>query len=251
MLDFQCVALYPLNKVGAQTKHMKTFIKKSLLVGFGFLLCTVVNLHAQNTGFYFKADVGGNLTQDIDVKEFLGATLSGAKIELDPGFRGGLGAGYQFVDWASAEVELGFMGNYIKNMTGATHIHDAMIGNVPFLVNGKLQLPMGRCPVTPYIGAGVGFSETFFDIDVLEFRDAIGNIYGISGSDSDAVFAWQAFAGLRYALNERMGLGVEYRYFQAESPSWQAEFTFNTPSDTVKFGRTQTHAISLTFDFRF
>ncbi len=230
---------------------MKTFIKRSLIAGLGCLLCAGANLNAQNTGFYVKADAGGNLTQDIDVKEFLGATLSGTKISLDPGFRAGIGAGYQFVDWAAAEVELGFMGNYINDMTGATHIHDAMIGNVPFLVNGKLQLPTGRCPVKPYIGAGVGFSETFFDVDSLEFRDALGHTYGISGSDSAAVFAWQAFAGLKYALNEQMDVGVEYRYFQAESPSWEADFTFNTSSDTMKFGRTQTHAISLTFDFKF
>jgi len=143
------------------------------------------------------------------------------------------------------------MGNNIKSITGATRVHDAMIGNVPFLVNGKLQYPMGRCPVTPYIGAGVGFSETFFDVDKLEFRDASGDIYGLSGSDSDTVFAWQAFAGLRYALNEHMGLSVEYRYFQAESPSWQADFTYGTGSDVMKFGRTQTHAFSLVFDFRF
>jgi len=231
---------------------MKQFISKFLKAGCGcVLLCAAASGYGQNTGFYVKGDLGGNLTHDIDVEEFLGANLSGARIELDPGLRAGIGGGYQFVDWASAEVEVGFMGNYIKSMTGATHIHDAMIGNVPFLVNGKLQLPMGRCPVTPYIGAGVGFSETFFDVDVLEFRDAAGNTYGISGSDSDTVFAWQAFAGLRYALNERMGLGVEYRYFQAESPSWHADFTVGTGSDTLKFGRTQTHAFSLVFDFRF
>ncbi len=231
---------------------MRQLITNIVKAGCGCaLLCAGTSVFGQNSGFYFKADLGGNLSQDVDVKEFLGAAVPGYKLELDPGLRAGVGAGYQFVDWASAEVELGFMGNEIKSMTGATHIHDAMIGNVPFLVNGKLQYPMGRCPVTPYIGAGVGFSETFFDVDVLEFRDAAGNIYGISGSDSEAVFAWQAFAGLRYALNERMGLGVEYRFFQADSPSWTAEFTSHTSGDTVKFGRTQTHAISLTFDFRF
>jgi opacity protein-like surface antigen len=232
---------------------MKQLISNLLKTGCGCaLLCAGLSVYGQKTGFYVKGDLGGNLMNDIDVKEFLGANIPNTKIELDPGFRAGIGGGYQFVDWAAAEAELGFMANSIHDMTGATHIHDATIGNVPFLVNVKLQLPpMGRCPVTPYIGAGVGFSETFFDVDVLEFRDASGNIYGISGSDSDAVFAWQAFAGLRYRLNERMGLGIEYRYFQAESPSWEADFTVGTASNTVKFGRTQTHAFSVVFDFRF
>jgi len=231
---------------------MKQIISKSVRVACGSaLFCAGLSVYGQSTGLYIKGDLGGNLTQDIDVKQFLGADVSGTKITLDPGFRAGVGAGYQFVDWASAEAEVGFMENSISSMTGATYIHNAMIGNVPFLVNGKLQYPIRRCPVRPYIGAGVGFSETFLDVDQLEFRDQAGRTYGITGSDADTVFAWQAFAGLHYAINPQMGLSVEYRYSQADSPSWQIDASYGAPSDTLKFGRTQTHAISLAFDFRF
>jgi opacity protein-like surface antigen len=117
---------------------------------------------------------------------------------------------------------------------------------VPFLANVKFQLPMGRCPVKPYLGAGAGFSEAIFDVDKL----TIGGI-SIHGNDADTVFAWQAFAGLRYAINERMGLAVEYRYFEADSPTWHANLAFNSASDAFGFGKTHTHAISLAFDYRF
>lgn len=232
---------------------MKRLISTFLKTTSGCVLLSVAaTVSAQTTGFYFKGDLGGTIPQDVDVKEFLGAVLPDYKLKLDPGFRLGLGAGYQFVDWASVEIESGFMGHEVNTVTGATYVHDAFYGNVPFLFNGRLQLPMGRCPVIPYVGAGVGFAATWFDVDVLEFRDAVGDIYGISGSDSDTVFAWQAFAGLRYAINERMGLGVEYRFFEADGPSFEADFHgFYPYSNTIKFGKSQTHVISLAFDFHF
>ncbi len=214
------------------------------------VICAAVSLFAgrsfgQNTRFYAKGDLGGNLTQDIDLKEFFGPVAPGSKVQLDPGFRAGVAGGYQATDWLAGEVELGVMENNIKSITGATHIHDATFANVPFLFNLKLQWP-NRSVLTPYAGAGVGFSESIFDVDHV----TIGGV-SLSGNDVDTVFAYQAFAGLRYTINEQMGLSVEYRYFAAESPSWQADFAVGTASDTLRFGRSQTHAFSLAFEFRF
>jgi OmpA-OmpF porin, OOP family len=224
-------------------KRAQTYLIASI-VG-GLLLSSLIAARGQDTRFYFKADLGGTISEDLKVKEFLGADVTGAKAKLEPGFRGGLGGGYQFTDWVAAELELGFMWNEISSITGASRVRDASFGNVPFLLNAKFQWPT-KCPFSPYAGAGVGFSEAIFDVDRITINDVT-----ISGSDSDTVFAWQAFAGIRYALNERMGLSVEYRYFEAGSPSWQADFTFGTGSDVFSLGRTRTHAISLAFDFRF
>ena len=72
------------------------------------------------------------------------------------------------------------------------------------------------------------------------------------GSDADAVFAWQAFGGLRYSINDRMGLSLEYHYFAAQSPSWEGESWHGSVSNnSLRFGQTRTHVISLAFDFRF
>lgn len=38
---------------------------------------------AQNTGFYVKADVGGNITKDADLKEFFGPVAPGTKVKFD------------------------------------------------------------------------------------------------------------------------------------------------------------------------
>jgi len=199
----------------------------------------------QSAGFYVKGDLGGELTQDIELKEFFGPVASGSKVKLDPGLRAGVTGGYQVTDWFAGEAELGFMGNNIESITGATRVHNATFANIPLLFNVKLQYP-NHSGFTPYAGAGVGFSETIFDVDQV----TIGGV-SLTGSDADAVFAYQAFAGVRYRLNDQMGLAVEYRYFVAESPTWHADVTFNTASDSMRFGRSQTHAISLAFDFRF
>jgi OOP family OmpA-OmpF porin len=234
---------------GSDDYLMKSLMKNRTLAlagacGSALLLSTLFT-HAQSTGFYFRGDVGGNITQDIDLKEFFGPVAPGSKIKLDPGFRAGLHGGYEFCEWFAAEAELGFMANEIKAITDATRVHDATFSNVPFLVNARFQFPT-RCPFTPYIGAGVGFSETIFDVGTVELNNT-----HMHGSDSDAVFAYQGFAGLRYALNDRMGLSLEYRYFAADGGEWNADFAFNTPSDRLRFGRSQTHAFSIAFDFRF
>jgi opacity protein-like surface antigen len=211
----------------------------------GFLLFSAGTASAQSTPFYLKGDLGGNLTQDLDLREFFGPVAPGSKVKLDPGVRAGITGGYKFCDFFAGEAEVGFFGNRIDSITGATRVHDARFANVPVMVNAKLQYP-NRSPLTPYIGAGIGFSEAIIDVDQI----TIGGTT-LHGNTSDTVFAYQAFAGLRYTLNERMGLSVEYHYFAADSPKWQADFSFGTPSDTMSFGPARTHALSVAFDFRF
>jgi opacity protein-like surface antigen len=211
----------------------------------GIVTLTGLSALAQNSGFYIKGDVGGNITRDIELKEFFGPVAPGSQIKLDAGFRAGLSGGYQVTEWFAAEAELGLFENTINSITDATSIHNATFANVPLLFNAKFQYP-NRTPLTPYIGAGLGFSEAIFDVDNI----TVGNT-SLSGSDNATVFAYQAFAGLRYRLNERMGLSVEYRYFVAESPTWHADVTVGNGSDAMSFGRSQTQAFSLAFDFRF
>lgn len=226
-------------------KRIVPFAPKALICGTMFVAAGTLSGLSQNTGFYIKADVGGNLTQDADLKEFFGPVAPGTKVKFDPGFRAGFAGGYQLTDWFAGEVEVGYLANRIDSITGADRVHNAWFENVPFLVNAKLQYP-NRSPLTPYIGAGVGFSEAFIDVGSVD----IGGT-SLHGSINDTVFAYQGFAGLRYRLNDQMGLSLEYRYFAADGANWQADFTSGTSSDTMRMGHTQTHALSFAFDFRF
>lgn len=211
-----------------------------------FAIVSTFPAQAQPEGLYLKADAGGNVTLDTDLREFFGPVTPGTKVKFDPGVRVGLAAGYQITDWFAAEGEFGMMANRISSITGADRVDNATFANVPFLVNAKFQCP-GRCAITPYIGGGVGFSIAVLDAD----RITIGETSMRGTESSDAVFAYQAFGGLRWRINDRMGLSVEYRYFAADSPKWRTDFAFNTDTGTMRFGGTQTHAVSLAFDFRF
>jgi opacity protein-like surface antigen len=208
------------------------------------MLCSTMAVLGQDSKFYIKGDVGGNVTQDANLDEFFGPVAPDTKVKFDAGPRLGIAGGYQFTSWFALEGEIGFLDNKVDSITGASVVHDAWFINVPFMVNGKFQWP-NRSPLTPYVGAGVGFSEVILDVDQITLGGT-----SLHGNNSDTVFAYQAFAGLRYKINERMGLSVEYHYLAADGAEWRAD-TFNTPSDTMKFGHTQTHSLSLAFDFKF
>jgi opacity protein-like surface antigen len=199
---------------------------------------------AQTERFYFKFDAGGALTMDTDLKEFLGPVAPGSKVKFNPGLRTGFGFGFQMTPWFAAEAETGFIGNGIDTVTGGTSV-DASFSNVPFLINAKFQFPRFH-NITPYFGGGGGGSISILDANEL----GVGGTY-IYGTDSTVVFAYQAFGGIRFRLNQQMGLSLEYRYFATTEPSWQAEATFGTASDTIRFGPMATHALSLVFDWRF
>jgi OOP family OmpA-OmpF porin len=199
---------------------------------------------AQQNHFYVKADAGGILTSDTDFDKFFGEDTSGSEIKFSPGVRFAVAAGYNVTDWFAAEAETGVMANEIDSISGANRV-DAVFSNVPLLVNIKFQCP-ARYRVSPYVGAGAGMSFSVIDSDHIDF----GTTH-MDGTDSDAVFAWQAFGGVRFKLNENMGLSIEYRYFAADSAEWEADFGTSGNNDKMGFGRTETHAFSVAFDFRF
>src|ERR1051325_6774963 len=118
---------------------MKTFSFRSLFVAG--IVCSaglIFSLGAQESRFYVKADLGGNITTDARLKDFFGVESPGSKVKFDPGVRLGISGGYHVTDWLGAEVETGIMANSIKSITDADRV-DAVFSNVPFLANLRLQ----------------------------------------------------------------------------------------------------------------
>src|ERR1051326_7543158 len=219
-------------------RSFKTF---GLFASIGLICLSPLTSRSQ-PGPYFKVDLGGNITRDTDLREYFGTDVTGAKVKFDPGYRLGIGGGYDLCDWFAVEGEIGVMGNNIKTITGADRV-DAWFGNTPFLVNAKLQAPR-RWLVRPYVGGGVGGSASVLDIDHIDLNGVT-----VHGTDATVVFSYQGFAGLRVALNPNMGLGVEYRYVWADKPTWHADFAADTDTDRLSFGRSETHVFSVVFDW--
>jgi opacity protein-like surface antigen len=195
---------------------------------------------------YCKFDGGAVWLHSTSVKDFFGAVPPDTRVDFETGPRLGVALGYHATDWCAVELETGFMNNPIKSLTGAVD-PDASVFTVPMMLNATFQLP-NRSRFTPYIGAGVGGNSSVLDVDHIDY---FGTFF--SGTASDVVFAAQAFAGFRVALNDNMGLGLEYRFIHSAGPSYEIDsgVAFNLFSDHVTFGDMNMHVASIRFDVTF
>jgi len=202
--------------------------------------------YASQPGPYVKIEVGPTYTDDTTLKDFLGLT-GGQKIEFDPGMRLAIGGGYSFTDWIAIGGETGFSFNYIDNISGNfRNENDSIIGQVPLLANIIFKIPT-KIGLVPFAGAGAGLSFPYLHANEIVFN----NNTIVDGSESDVVFAWQAFAGLKYQLDDRMSIGVSYKYLRAESADFDAEDVFTGFDTEISIGALETHAITFIFSYKF
>jgi len=224
---------------------MKRLSAIQTLINACFLaLLFAASAHAQEKPFYVKADAGAAWTTDTRLKEFFGETTTGVNVAFDPGYRVGLVAGYQMIDWLAAEFETGVTANRIRSITHAS-VQDASLSNVPLLLNVRLECPV-RARFCPYLGGGAGGSASVIDADHVDY-----GLTRMHGSQSDLVFAYQAFAGVRCNLTSRLGLSIEYHYFATTDPGWKADSTASLLGDRLRFGGAESHAVSAAIEYRF
>ena len=165
------------------------------------------SLAGEERGFYVGADIGGTIAESTSLKEFPDAP-PGGEVEFHPGARLSLNGGYRFNNWFSLGAETGYMFNTVK---GA----DIALSQTPFLANVEFRLP-NRSRFEPFAGGGPGFSVSVITLD----NDTLNGGSDVDGSAADAVFAWQAYGGVRYKINDQMSVGVLYKYFAADESGW-------------------------------
>jgi opacity protein-like surface antigen len=102
---------------------------------------------------------------------------------------------------------------------------DGSVGALAFMFNCFFDLH-NDSPVTPYFGGGAGFATLHLDDT---FGSSTGGRSQLYFDDDDAVFAYQAGAGLEFAINRRLSLDVGYRYFGTS----QAHFNENFNTETA------------------
>lgn len=201
------------------------------------IACALISTPAcaeEKQGPYAGVDLGLALTSDATLREFPGAA-PGSKVEFDPGMRLSLGGGWSFCEWFRAGGEFGVIAHDIKGADGT-------FSQVPIMAVAEFRLP-NKSPIVPFIGGGPGVSISVISLD----DDDLGGGDFVDGSASDAVFAWQIYGGLRYKIDDHMSVGLVYKYFEADSPTWEVRRT----SQDIRFGRTHTHAISASFSIDF
>ncbi|MGA3284117.1 MAG: outer membrane beta-barrel protein [Verrucomicrobiota bacterium] len=221
-------------------RYFSGFVVLALCLGAFAVRAQYYYYPPEGTGLYFRLGVGPSFFENGQLTEF------GTPVSSTVKYRTGLAAdgafGYAFNKYVAADFEVGYVGAKIDNVPG--YVSDnSYLYNVPFLANVTLSYPIPRTIVVPYIGAGVGGADVIFDTD--SFGPSPNNF--VTGREDDVVFAWQAFAGLRFRLAENLSLDVGYKYFATEDPT----FTYPPDNFSAGFKGVRTHSVLFTFEWKF
>lgn len=205
---------------------------------------------AQAEGFYASFKGGMNLTHDA------GNTISpdltplgpppGLGVDLNTTIDRSLGGvvmgavGYGFSNGLRVEAEVGYRMNGLDTVSldsvdvslGGSSVSIPIGLSVPlqgdtdvlsFMANVAYDFDTGGA-LRPYIGAGAGVALLFTDAALTV--PILGDISLID--DTAVAFAYQAMAGVDYAIDESWSVGLEYRFFGTVSPEYGDSFE---PSD--------------------
>ena len=180
---------------------------KSKLLSLFLLIGTGIGAWAQDTDsshFYTKFEFGAAIQDKADVTEILGFAANPAlELEMDPGIRAGLAAGYQFNESVALELESGLTYNSIDTIAG-TSPGSYDIYQVPVLLSLIYRIPVGR-HFSAYVGGGGGGVMALLEGD---------------DSDDDITYAWQVQAGAEWAIGEHLNLGLGYKLLGTGEIEW-------------------------------
>jgi opacity protein-like surface antigen len=207
---------------------MKTHHCLAVLLGSTLLLAAdPVQLKAEDSNWYFKGEAGPSFVNNITTTstDLFGTTRT-TKSSFKTGFRFDVDGGYQFNDSWALEAELGFIYNTVdfSNSAGTTSPAPYQL---PFLVNGIYTLPLDW-RVKPYVGAGLGL--------VVTGLNELGDVNG----------AGQLLAGVKYEVNERIDVGLGYKFLITTEHDWSSDVLGDTHSN-----RTLSHSILATVTVKF
>lgn len=160
---------------------------------------------ASDPGFYVTGSAGLVMPRDSD----LDGTGVNTSASLDKGWGAFLGAGYGWANGIRGELEFGHQSVGVDSVGGAAgSTGDYKVWSA--MANVLYDFRMGL-PVVPYIGAGIGVAR----LDL----DGVGPVAGSSIDQAENAFAYQAMAGLGYALTEQLTASLGYKYFAVPDAS--------------------------------
>lgn len=163
-------------------------------------------------GWYLGARGGVTWLEDSS------STVGGVahNIDYDRGYNIGGSVGYQFGGPFRLEAEVVHRKNDVDSYTlGGTRLGGAAgeMSSLALMVNGFYDFQTGTA-FTPYVGLGVGYAR--ISADGITATGA-----GVTNSDDDNKFAYQAIAGLAYQLTPEVSLTADYRYFATQDPKFR------------------------------
>jgi outer membrane protein OmpA-like peptidoglycan-associated protein len=185
------------------------------------------------TGLYVGAGVGANIRQNSDL-DLSGPAIGNtqATVEFTDVGLVGLGSiGWGFGNGLRAEIEGNYRHNDVDNVRAAGIPRTASSSGYAYtygvMVNVLYDFNLGL-PVTPYLGAGVGYAWSEFD--KVGVRSG-GN--SVILDDTDGRFAYQGIAGMSLALATGLALTAEYRFLGTLDASLSGTATSGGATSTI------------------
>ena len=207
-----------------------------IILAMQLLLTTAVS--ANERGPYLGIHAGANqLTHDTKNDNSLGSFNLG----FESGYQGNLTLGYRLTPNSTfgkgrVEVEIGYRQNDIDQIDfsdGSFRADgEATVLSLLFNTFGEYA---NSTRWTPYAGVGIGMA-------VVTLQEVEVNGAAVV-DDDDLVLAWQAAAGVSYAINPSVDLDLSYRYFGTDNPTL-------TDSDGMEF-ESEYAAHNLQFGIRY
>lgn len=202
-------------------------MKKGIL---GLVFCFLLVFPALSlaaTGWYGSVNAGVAFVPDSDVDFTFSDMGSGTgELSYDTGYTVGGALGYMMDQFrVEGEVSYQSSGIDIFSAYGESESVSGDITALTFLVNGYFDFATGG-PWTPYITAGLGYSNVEVD------------------SDDDNLFTYQLGVGIGYAMNEKITWDLRYRYLGFE------DYEYSEWGDSVSV-EASSHNITLGVRFAF
>ena len=207
-------------------------------------LIAVQESQARNEGWYVGLEAGANWIDDTQFNYHFDDTppLGFPDFSGDANFDTGWAAlgtiGYAFDSHWRIEGEFGFrqndMGGFSffveDNEEDLVRIsRDGELTEYTVMLNVIYDVPLSeRLDLNLGLGAGADYSQ-FEDSGIVD--------------DEDVTFAYQAIAGLTYALTGRLDLSLTYRYLHVDEPSFSSSVPGRT--DTYQFDDLEKHTVTV------
>jgi opacity protein-like surface antigen len=195
------------------------------------IVVLLVPFHALAAGPYVSLTGGAVFLEDSDLDLNISG-LPNVKAEFDTGFAVLGAAGYAFdpltFGTLRAEAEIAYRENDVDKLkvsgVGSISAGDATVSALSGMVNAALDVATGTI-VEPYVFVGIGGANVSLDGDDFDDED-------------DTVFAYQAGAGLGFAVTDAITLFAGYRFFGTTDPEFEgvdAEYHSHNIEGGIRF----------------
>ncbi|MBC7963450.1 MAG: porin family protein [Steroidobacteraceae bacterium] len=225
---------------------MKPIRYQLLILSALLLALPTICAASPHAGPYVSGFIGVSVPRDntVTTENFDNTPTNHDKVEFEPGINIGGTGGFDF-GYLRLEGEMSFKYSEIESITDQNanfrfRNPDGNLGVAAFMTNAFFDLH-NESRVTPYLGGGIGFAS--LHLSDTRATDAAGRVL-LYDEDNDAVFAYQAGAGVEVAINRMFSLDFGYRYFATDTANFDNGFDqatslkFESHNATVGFRTT-------------